>query len=219
MQNKKSKVLVVALIVSLAAIISIGSLAWFTAKDDVTNTIKLADDFKIEVYEHDWSKPNTDETTTGLTYTSIMPGQKIQKDPTVRNTGTHPEWVRVNVTLSDYDIWNTVVKPDKETGKVDLSAIFTGFDSGKWTRYDAPKVDNTAKTVTYTFYLNSKLEASATQTLFTGVTIPESLTLEQAKSIGENGFTIKVEAEAIQAEYLDEGITTAQQAFALLENN
>ena len=217
MQNKKSKVLVIALIVGLVAILSVGSLAWFTAKDEVTNTLKLADDFEIDVYETDEnSAAIVDETgkTVGKTYENIMPGQTIHKDPTVKNTGTHPEWVRVNVTLSNYDIWSHVV----ESG-ADLSTIFTGFESGKWTRYDAPTVDDTAKTVTYTFYLNSKLEADATQALFTGVKIPESLTLDQAKTIGTDGFTIKVEAEAIQAENLDSAITTPQAAFALLENN
>ena len=219
MQNKKSKVLVIALIVSLVAIISIGSLAWFTAKDDVTNTIKLADDFDVDVYEtdKDGNLIKEGDETVGQTYTGIMPGQTIKKDPTVRNTGNHDEYVRVNVTLSNYDIWSAAVKPDEETGKVDLSTIFTGFDSTAWKRYDAPVINETDKTVTYTFYLDEiVLTPNQAAALFTGVTIPGELSSEQAATMGGQ-FTIKVEAEAIQVENLPEGVDTAYKAFALLE--
>lgn len=226
MQNKKSKVLVIALIISLVAIISIGSLAWFTAKDDVTNTIELADNFKITVFEHDYSDPNTAVTTEGVTYTGIMPGQTIKKDPTVKNTGTHPEWVRVNVTLSHYDeVWKDLV-----ANGTDLTTIFDGYEDTIWEQADGdPKVvaadteAGTPSTVTITFYLRNKLEPYSDTTnnqykLFDSVTIPGKLTSDQAAAM--NGqFTIKVEAEAIQAENLNEGITTPQAAFALLENN
>lgn len=219
MKKTKKKILVVALIVSLVAILSLGSLAWFTANDTVTNTIKLADDFAVDVYETDGEGNliTEGEETVGVTYTNIMPGQEIHKDPTVRNTGTHPEWVRVHVTLSHYDIWSAAVKPDKETGKVDLSAIFTGFDPNAWKRYEEPTIDENANTVTYTFYLDTiKLEPNQAAALFTGVTIPGELTSEQAKTMN-GSFTIAVEAEAIQSEYLPEEVTTAHEAFALLE--
>ena len=226
MQNKKSKVLVIALIVSVAAIISIGSLAWFTAKDDVTNTIKLADNFKITVFEHNFNDPNTAVTTEGVTYTNIMPGQKIPKDPTVKNTGNHPEWVRVKVTLSHYnEVWKSLVA----TG-TDLTTLFDGYSDAIWEQADGDPVVVPAvtegtpapSTVTITFYLRNKLEPYSDTTnnqykLFNSVTIPGTLTSEQAKTM--NGqFTIKVEAEAIQAENLPSSVTTPQQAFALLAN-
>ena len=225
MQNKKSKVLVIALIISLVAIISLGSLAWFTAKDDVTNTIKLADDFEITVFEHDFNDPNTAVTTEGVTYTGIMPGQTIKKDPTVKNTGTHPEWVRVNVTLSHYDeVWKSLV-----ASGTDLTTIFDGYDATIWEQADGTPVVTAANmetgapsTVTITFYLRNKLEPYSDTTnnqykLFDSVTIPGKLTSKQAAAM--NGqFTIKVEAEAIQAENLDSAITTPQAAFALLGN-
>ena len=230
MKNTKKKILVVALIISLVAIISIGSLAWFTAKDEVTNTIKLADDFEITVFEHNFNDPNTAVTTEGVTYTGIMPGQTIKKDPTVKNTGTHPEWVRVKVTLSHYDeVWENAIKAG-EDGKIHLENIFTGYDPAIWEQADGDPVVVPAvtegtpapSTVTITFYLRNKLEPYSDTTnnqykLFDSVTIPGELTSEQATAM--NGqFTIKVEAEAIQAENLDSAITTPQAAFALLGN-
>ena len=58
MKNTKKKVFVVALAICLVAIISMGSLAWFTASDSVDNTFKIADSnddandvFSIDLYE------------------------------------------------------------------------------------------------------------------------------------------------------------------------
>lgn len=214
MKNMKKKVVAIALVAALIAILSLGSLAYFSAKDEITNTIKLADNFKVEVYEHDWSKPNTDETTEGLTYTNIMPGQKIDKDPTVRNSGAHSEWVRVNVTIPNYDdVWS-VVFADEET--VDLTSIFGGFDSALWKRPGGGVPDpNEDGSITYTFYLTKVLNPGETATLFKTVTIPGGLTSEQAETL-DGSFDLIVEAEAVQAEYLPITVTTAQEAFALL---
>lgn len=213
MQNKKSKVLVIALIVSLIAIISIGSLAWFTAKDEVTNTIKLADNFDVDVYETDKCfRPIIDGgETVGQTYTGIMPGQTLKKDPTVKNTGAHPEWIRVKVTLSSYKVWET-----KLAAGTDLTTIFGGYKDIMWTRYDDPEIDEEENTVTYTFYLNYVLYPGQIAKLFDSVTIPAEVDQDDISDM--NGtFTIKIAAEAIQAENLPKTVKNALDAFALLD--
>ena len=43
MKMNKKKVLVTALAVSLIAILSLGTVACFNAKDEITNTFKVAD--------------------------------------------------------------------------------------------------------------------------------------------------------------------------------
>ena len=223
MQSKKRKTLVVALIVSLIAILSLGSLAYFTAKDDVTNTIKFEteDNFKVEVFEHDWTKPNTDETSEGVTYTNIMPGQEFRKDPTVRNTGKHTEWVRVHVILPDGMTWMNIMAANGYE-KVELSDFVKGYDKEKWSGGGNPVVGPAGLfsqepiPLTWTFYLNEKLEPGAQETLFTSVVIPPELTNAQAASLGGQ-FEIKVEAEAVQAENMPANVTTAQQAFALID--
>ena len=224
MQNKmKKKVLVIALIVGLIAIVSLGTLAWYTATDAVTNTIKLADKFEITVFEHDSNDPNMAVTTEGVTYTNLLPGQTIAKDPTVKNTGDHTEWVRVKVTLSQYnEVWKDLV-----TEGADLTQFFDGYDDTVWEQADeapvvvaADKATGTPSTITITFYMKNTLapydDTLDNQfTLFDSVTIPEELTVEQAKAMN-NEFTILVEAEAIQADNLPDGVLTAQKAFALL---
>lgn len=223
MQNKKSKVLVIALIVSLVAIISLGSLAWFTAKDDVTNTIKLADNFEITVFEHDFNDPNTPETKDGVTYTNIMPGQTISKDPTVRNTGKHPEWVRVKVTLNHYDdVWVSAIQAGEDS-KIHLENIFLGYNDAVWDQDDGVKVSSDGKNVTLTFYLRNVLQPyndtdNNQVTLFNKFVVPSELDNDDLKTITESNeeLTITVTAEAIQSEYLGESVTKPQQAFAKL---
>ena len=222
MRNKKSKVLVIALIISLIAIITVGSLAWFTAKDDVTNTLKFEDNFSIDVYETDETGAAiVDESgkTVGKTYENIMPGQEIHKDPTVWNNGDQPEWVRVTVTLDDGLTWMNIMAANGKT-EVNLADFFKGYEESKWTCTEhsriSPDIVSGDRSVSWVFYLNNKLAANAKETLFTDVVIPEELTKEQAKALN-GAFTIKVEAEAIQAEYLPDTVKTAQDAFALLE--
>ena len=227
MQNKKSKVLVVALIISLVAIISLGSLAWFTAKDDVTNQFNLATNFSIDVYETTaWGEVVKDDSgkTIGQTYSNLMPGDVLHKDPTVVNDGGHDEYVRLKVTMTGYDVWSAAVQPG-EDDKVHLETIFSEFNTD-WVRFDNPEFSSDGKSVTYTFYLNEVLtpyaDTGMTSTLFKGLTIPTSLTSEQAKTMS-NTFDIKIEGEAIQTENMGTGVTDkdtvaeqAYEAFALL---
>lgn len=208
MQNKKKKVAVVSLVVCLIAILSLGSLAWFTANDSVENTLKFVTDFEMDLYEtdgHGNKIVNDANETIGQTYENLRPGQTIHKDPTVINLSSEDEqWIRMTVTVDNADVWAQVV----EEG-ADLSTIFTGHSGDAWERGSITK-DDTAKTVTYTYYLKSKLAPGATATLFKGVKIPEDLTLAQAKKISESKITVK--AEAIQA--TGRTVTSAKDAFA-----
>ena len=63
MKMTKKKVFVAALAICLIAIISMGTLAWFNATDDITNNFKVATDendtdptFSVKVSETDLSK-------------------------------------------------------------------------------------------------------------------------------------------------------------------
>ena len=60
MKLTKKKVFVAALAVCLIAILSLGTLAWFNASDDITNKFLIADsdgdgtpDFSVEVWENE----------------------------------------------------------------------------------------------------------------------------------------------------------------------
>ena len=95
MKLTKKKVFVMALALSLAAIISMGSLAWFNDADSVWNKFMIADSeddtpdeiFSIDVCESRDTNGDGDfneegdnsRTDEGLTYVDIQPGDKLNK--------------------------------------------------------------------------------------------------------------------------------------------
>ena len=109
MKMTKKKVFVAALAICLIAIISMGTLAWFNATDDITNNFKVATDendtdptFSVKVSETDL---DGNETEDGVTYYNVVPGDVINKDPKITNTGDYTQWIRVSVTMTKADYW------------------------------------------------------------------------------------------------------------------
>lgn len=212
MKMNKKKVLTASLAISLVAILSFGTIAWFNAEDKITNTFKVADsddddtqaDFSVDVFETD--KPNGKETQ-GNEYSDILPGDVLHKDPTVRNTGSYDMYTRVLVTLSDASLWiDASQKYDIVSVAVNDSAHYTILEKmikvepNRWTRYEAPMYDATADTLTYVYYYKEVVPVGEeTKSVFTKVTIPEVLQQEDMDFGAGADFTITVKAEAIQS--------------------
>ena len=229
--STKKKVLAAALIVSLIAILSFGTLAWFNATDTATNTFKIAKsddpsndpDFKVEVFETD---ENGDETD-GLEFTDVAPGAELDKDPTVRNTGDYGLYARLVVTLSDAATWKaaaTRYSLATDANNV-LEAIVDGINA-HWVRFDNPVFDATADTLTYVYYYDAVVAKAAdapnneTEPLFTKVEIPGAF--EQSDmDYGTDGlFTVTVRADAVQSDnILDPSATvTGNEAYQAFSN-
>ncbi len=224
MKLSKKKVLVVSLAICLIAILSFGTLAWFNASDEVTNTFMVADStddpdelFSVDIYETAVEEDGVtvkdedddgvaDTTDSGNTYNNIVPGKLYAKDPTVENTGKYTQWVRVVVTISDAQEWSTLFA----NKGLELLDIFKGYDDTAWSRVKAtPEFDAQANTVTYTFYLNNKLEPGQSVKLFTGVQFPGA-SFDQNDFATVPEFTMNFVAQAIQAEETGD---TAVEAF------
>lgn len=199
----KRKTLIVALAVCLVAIMAFGTLAFFSAQDDITNKFMITDYdpdnpytdpdeiFSIVVEETD---PETGKPTSdGITYDDIQPGDTVSKDPTVKNTGKYDQYVRVHVTVTNAKNWMGACEKYSIT---DLTTIFGDFDSANWTRVDDPVFDEDADTLTYTYYYNNVLEPDASATLFKTVKIPDSFTATEMVAL--QSFELKIAAEAIQ---------------------
>lgn len=217
----KKRTFTVALIVCLVAIIGFGSLAYFQASKNITNYFAVAgvDDptdpeatidpdtlFSIKLDEIDITGENNARTETGNTYTGILPGDTLEKDPTVTNTGKYDAWVRVKVTVTDAAAWQAACEKHEIT---DLEDIFIGFDATKWDRELAEdKADTALDTLTYTYYYKAKVSANGTAKLFDSVTIPASFDIKDMASLAT--FQLKITGEAIQADNTGD---TAQEAF------
>ncbi len=236
MKFTKKKVFVAALAVCLVAILSMGTLAWFSAQDDVTNKFYIAssddtdpdDIFSIDVWEN---TPDGDKDQDGYEYKDILPNDVLKKEVNVENTGYYDQYVRVTVTVSDAAAWMDALNTNGKAPK--LEQIVEGYDpnANVWTdtSVEITSDDTLVYTLHYMHILLGDQESiydnggvhSNVVTVFTAVKIPASLTVEQAAAFKTN-FEINVKAEAVQTENL--GLNRANgdgalEAFAVVENN
>jgi len=199
----KKKLLSLSLVVIMIAILSLGSLAWFSDSDEVENEFLIAgsddqdpdDIFSVDVFEnYDSNGDGTDEEyQEGIIYEDILPGDKLQKEAFVKNTGYYDQYVRVIVTISDATAWLNAVGED-----INMENVFVGYNADAWTNIEK-KIEGETDTVTYVLYYAGVLKGDEEINLFTGVNIPTSLTQEQAAAFGGD-FTIGVKAQAVQTE-------------------
>ena len=209
----KKKLLSLALIVIMIAILSFSTLAWFNDSESVTNKFQIAT--SADHYDPDaifsvdlWEKtPGNDKEQVGHTYEKILPGSHLQKEANVENTGAYDQYIRVVVTLSNANAWVDILGYG-----YDLQTIFQGHDEALWTRTVGTH-DTAANTLTYVYYLNEKLVPTATAQLFSGVVIPSHLTQEDMAKLG-GSFELTLRADALQTENLGDGVDTAEEAFA-----
>ena len=215
MKMNKKKVFVTALAVCLVAILSMGSLAWFTDDDSVTNTFLVADSnttaddvFSIDLYEmKDTNNDGVGDTKTdyGIVYgdnNEVVPGADLCKEAYVKNTGKYNQYVRVTATLSDVTEWKTVLGINSITEIVDLADFFdvdADFDN-TWHRNDAEISYNaTEDTLTYVYYYNGVLEANSSAVSFiNGISIPEDMTRDDIVAM-DGSFKLSLIAEAVQS--------------------
>lgn len=233
MTNKK-KVFVVAVAVCLIAILSLSSLAWFSDADEVTNKFMVAtsddptdpdDIFSVDIFEQVEKEEDGAVGENGydaaigafedggeFTYENIIPGGQYDKKPWVRNTGAYDQWIRVKVTFTDAAAWAEIC----EKYDIELTSLLAGYDAANWTQ-DANVVTDTANdTVTYTYYLNRKLEpheeGGKDAWLFKSLNVPTQLNQEDLAALA-GGFELNLLAEAVQA---DNTGSSAQEAFTLV---
>lgn len=231
MKLNKKKVFVVAIALCLVAVLSVGTLAWFSASESVKNTFKVATsdnqgtpDFSVDLYENlvdengKFADTNNDGkiddqdgvTRDGNTYNAILPGDELDKNPTVKNTGDYDQYIRVVVTLTKADVW---AKALVDQGiAADLDQIFTGYDNTLWSSEieDGNALDDGK--ITNVYYLKKTLKPDETATLFTGLTIPFQLE-EEDMVYGADGFDLEIEAQAVQADNTGDN---AKDAFNLV---
>ena len=234
MKFNKRKIFVVALAVCLIAIISMGSLAWFSAEDSVTNNFYVADSddnnpediFSVDVYEKYDSNGNgnPEEYQVGVSYKDVLPGDELEKKAYVVNTGYYDQYVRVIVTISDAAVWQSVL--GNNFNDASLLACFEGFDQDKWTDISTEVVDGNIRVVMYykgildgSDTANDGSEEASTITVFEKVIIPSAMTQEHASHFDDDGiwgFTIGVKAQAVQTENVGnsavEAFTTVNMA-------
>lgn len=100
----KKKIIALCLIIALAATAVVGgTLAYFTDTDDAENVFTVGN-VTIDLTEPNWDAKGEEEAK------EVYPGEALAKDPTVKNVGENPCFVRVSVSnLDQFDNKGTIV--------------------------------------------------------------------------------------------------------------
>lgn len=215
----KRRTIALALALCLLLLAGAGTLAYFKTSKSLSNffsvagydpqnpnaTISPETLFSLKLYETD--TVNGGRTEDGNTYSGILPGDILVKDPTITNTGKYDAWARMTVTVTDAEDWQAVCEKHEITN---LKAIFGGFEDSDWERNIAEdEYDETNKTLSYTYYYQKKLEPGQRATLFKTVTIPASFDAEDMSAL--SSFEICIVGESIQARNTGD---SAEEAFS-----
>lgn len=216
----KKKIFAIALCVALLAVAIVGgTLAYFTDTDDATNVLTMG---KVDIALTEPSYTGTDGKL------HVYPGQTYAKDPTITVASDSEDcWLVATVTITNRDNLYTIYANDTTGVKQSWGLSLAGngkMVSGGLADYTAAAAtengvsgtmlskdgtdvafltyteDETADTITYTFYFKAVHKANDTEVLFEEVNIP---------SIIDNGdigsdLEIRVKAYAIQSVGFDD---------------
>ena len=126
--TKKVLALVLCAVLLVSATVA-GTVAWLTAKDEVKNTFAVGEvniDLReeVNVYDPDGKELNVGETD-GYKFEGVLPGYKMDKIITVKNTGKNPAFVRVDLKHNKYNDINKAID--------DVYEKKTNADGTTWT--------------------------------------------------------------------------------------
>lgn len=225
MKTKSKALLLTLCAVLLVAASVLGTMAYLTSTDTVTNTFTVGK-VEIKLDETDVTNP-TGPRVKANSY-KLMPGTTYTKDPTVTvKAGSEESYVRMKVTFNNAAALMEMLPsadnledftPDeialiKKVAPILFLTNYTKVDSVWLPEYHMRGMEKTLAdpnyfvydaandTVTYIFYYPTTVTATTADVtlpaLFDTIKVPEHVTGEQLAKL--NNFKITVVAEAIQA--------------------
>jgi len=186
--NKKRLVTMLSAI-ALVALLAIGAtLAFFTDQESATNSFAMGN-VGITLTETSTDEENVIPNEDGsLSFTSVMPNQIISKIPVVTvDADSLDVYIRARVVVEAIE-GSTITAENLAELESLLNTQILG--NGIWERGDAADDTN--------FYVIGRRSAGDFVTLFNTVQIPSSW----GNNTANQGFTIRIIAEAIQADNL-----------------
>lgn len=200
--KKTSKALLLMLCaVLLVAASVLGTMAYLTSTDTVTNTFTVGkvaitlDEAKVDA--NGKALTGNDAARVDANKYHLLPGHAYDKDPTVTVKAPSEEsFVRMLVTVT----FGKELTDDKLA--TNLDGIFTGYDN-RWVRNAKQDQTVDGKTViTYEYRYNNTVSAPTEDVklpaLFTGIQVPGAWTNDDLAELGN--IEIGIVAQAIQAD-------------------
>lgn len=225
MKTKSKALLLTLCAVLLVAASVLGTMAYLTSTDTVTNTFTVG---KVEIKLDETDVTNLTGPRVKANSYKLMPGTTYTKDPTVTvKAGSEESYVRMKVTFNNAAALMEMLPsadnledftPDeialiKKIAPILFLTNYTAVDAGwlpEYTMFGMEKTladpnyfvyDAANDTVTYIFYYPTTVTATTADVtlpaLFDTIKVPEHVTGEQLAKL--NNFKITVIAEAIQA--------------------
>lgn len=200
---KKSKAILMALCAVLLVAASVmGTLAYLTSTDTVTNTFTVG---KVEIKLDEAKVDGNGKALTGESAERVagneyhlLPGHTYDKDPMVTvQKGSESCYVKMTVTFTKANELDAIFAPNG----ANMLSIFKGYDDTNWISKGNTK-DANANTRTYEFWYKEAVAAPTADVkldaLFDQIVVPGSITNDQLATIKD--MTITVNAYAIQAD-------------------
>lgn len=225
MKTKSKALLLTLCAVLLIAASVLGTMAYLTSTDTVTNTFTVG---KVEIKLDETDVTNPTGSRVQANSYKLMPGTTYTKDPTVTvKAGSEESYVRMKVTFNNAAALMEMLPsadnledftPDeialiKKIAPILFLTNYTKVDSVWLPEYAMLGMEKTLAdpnyfvydaandTVTYIFYYPTTVTATTADVtlpaLFDTIKVPEHVTGEQLAEL--NNFKITVIAEAIQA--------------------
>lgn len=204
---KTKKILLICLcVVAIVAASVLGTLAYLTDREAVTNTFTVGN-VDITLDEADVTPegeiiPDADRVD-GNEY-HLIPGQTYTKDPTVTvKAGSEESYIRMLVTINRYDklqeIYSNAFLPQN---------FVEGWDNAVWVSTEEVTVSDDGTTATYEFRYATTVDASeqtadvVLPALFERFSVPGTFDGEDLAAL--EGLEIVVNGHAIQAVGFDD---------------
>lgn len=209
MKTKKKVFLFACCAVLLVAASVLGTMAYLTSTQTVTNTFTVGNvNIKLDEAEVnlDGTYVTEHDNRVAKNEYHLIPGHTYFKDPTVTVLeDSEKSYVRMIVTINEQKDLDAIFAPNG----LPLSDFFGGV-SAEWTLYG--ETENADDTRSYEFRYKETVAAPdgdvVLDDLFETIKVPGGITKEQLATISE--LKIEVEAHAIQAD----GFANADEAWA-----
>lgn len=203
----KKKILTIAMCVAMAAILAVGTLAYFTDEtEEFTNTFTMGN-VDIELTETSTEEDGVPgvETDDGYKYENIVPGVNYAKNAKVTVEDDSEDcYVFVELTLTNAE--NVRKECDYTSYDALISGCAVGFDPTVWRVMNNPAVGTDGNVKYILGYIADKgndgkiCVAEDEIPVFSAIKLPESV--DDAVN-----FNITIKAAAIQADGIEKGET------------